>query len=123
MSSRLGGQGVGIPSHAGDEDNSLATPFGIKVAGRAGLHDSNAVGTERDGRVDAGVQVLADEQVPVVQRGGEDFYNEMRRWEGWCIDCLEAQRVVYLESCVSQLSCRRIGKWMIPCQEGLQFVL
>ena len=123
MSSRLGGQGVGIPSHAGDEDYSLATPFGIKVAGRAGLHDSNAVGTERDGRVDAGVQVLADEEVPVVQGGGEDFYDEMRRWEGWCIDCLEAQRVVYLVPFVNQLSWGRIGRCRIPCREGLQFVL
>ena len=63
-----------FPARAGVEDDALVEPFLCGGGGAGRCDGADAVGEERDAEGRAGVEVLADEEVAVVEgRGGEGY--------------------------------------------------
>lgn len=73
----LGPVGRGGPSRAGVQDDALVEPVGGGGGGAGGSDDAAAVGEEGDGEGRPGVEVLADEEVAVVEGGGGEADEEL----------------------------------------------
>jgi hypothetical protein len=99
------------PADAWVQDDALVEPGGCGGRGARGSYDTDAVGKERDAEGCARVQVLADEEVAVVEGGGGEGYDGLAggvKWERglgrmftyfivfWlrCWDCDFLERVV-----------------------------
>jgi hypothetical protein len=70
-----------LPAGAGVEDDALVEPLFCTGAGRC--DESDAVGEERDAEGCARVQVLADEEVAVVEGGGCEGYDGLGALAVW----------------------------------------
>jgi hypothetical protein len=113
---RVAGLGLGsfqrrLPARAWVHDHALALPF-LRGRRAAGRHDgAAAVGEERDAELDARVEVLADEEVAVVEGRGvdlEDDFVGLGRWFGYFL-LAEGVLFVLLSVLVGEWrSCERI---------------
>lgn len=63
----LGPRGVGLPPAHGRQDDGLVQEVGARDVGPDGLDGAVAIGEERVGEGDGGIQVVADEEVAVVE--------------------------------------------------------
>ena len=70
-----------MPAGARVEDDALVEPLCCGGAGRC--DEPNAVGEERDAEGCAWVQVLADEEVTVVEGGGCEGYDGLGALAVW----------------------------------------
>lgn len=71
--------GVILPARAGVQDDALVEPCLGCWGGAGRCHDADAVCEERDAKGSAGVEVLADEEVAVVERSCCESYDGLSK--------------------------------------------
>jgi hypothetical protein len=68
---------VVFPASAGIRDNALVQPLLCGAGGPGGRYEADAIGEEGDAECRAWVEVLADEEVAVVEGGGCEGYDDL----------------------------------------------
>jgi hypothetical protein len=68
---------VVFPASAGVEDNALVQPLFCGTGGPRGRDEADAIGKKGDAECRARVEVLADEEVAVIEGGGCKGYNDL----------------------------------------------